>query len=172
MITRPGIPMRESFVETLIGLFVVAGAGLFLWYALATGRDGGTVSGASEYGIRFENAAGISPGTDVRFAGTKVGTVRDVKPDFDRDQALVTIAISSELELDSDTSVRVQSESLLGGSYLGIERGAGYDIITPCGDGEVLFGETGCGEILFSQGTVDLMTLFASFASGSGGEDE
>ena len=112
--------------------------------------------------------AGVAPGTDVRFAGTKVGTVRDVRPDFTRDQALVTIAIDQALELDAETSVRVQSESLLGGTYLGIERGGAiYDIITPCADGETLFGDTGCGEIIYSQGSVDLMTLFASFASGS-----
>ena len=145
--------MRESFVETLIGLAVVFAAGAFLWYALATGRDGGSASGMSEYGVRFENAAGIAPGTDVRFAGTKVGTVREVRPDFDRDQALVTIAIDNRLELDSDTSVRVQTESLLGGNYLGLERGAGYDIITPCEDDQKLFGDTGCGEILYAQGT-------------------
>ena len=163
--------MRESFVETLIGLAVVFAAGMFLWYALATGRDGGSASGLNEYGVRFENAAGIAPGTDVRFAGTKVGTVRDVRPDFDKDQALVTIAIDKRLELDSDTAVRVQSESLLGGSYLGIERGAGFDTITPCQGDQKLFDNSGCGEILYAQGTVDLLTLFASFASG-GGESE
>lgn len=159
--------MRESLVETLIGLAVIGFAAIFLWYALVTGRDGGPTSGVSEYGVRFENAAGIAPGTDVRFAGTKIGTVRDVKPDFERDQALVTIAIDQRLELDSDTTIRVQSESLLGGAYLGLERGAGYDIITPCADDESLFGETGCGEIIYAQGSVDIMTLFASFASGS-----
>lgn len=163
--------MRESFVETLIGLAVVFAAGMFLWYALATGRDGGSASGLSEYGVRFENAAGLAPGTDVRFAGTKVGTVRDVTPDFERDQALVTLAIDNRLELDFDTSVRVQSESLLGGNYIAIERGGAEDIITPCEGDQTLFGSSGCGEILFAQGSVDLMTLFASFASG-GGDDE
>ena len=165
---RLGTQMRESFVETLIGLAVVFVAGLFLWYALATGRDGGSASGLNEYGIRFENAAGLAPGTDVRFAGTKVGTVRDVQPDFRMDQALVTIAIDKRLELDSDTSVRVQSESLLGGNYIALERGLGDDIITPCEGDQTLFGDTGCGEILYAQGTVDLLTLFASFASGNG----
>ena len=164
--------MRESFVETIIGLAVIVAAGMFLWYALATGRDSGPTGGVSEYGVRFENAAGVAPGTDVRFAGTKVGTVRSVKPDFERDQAMVTLAIDQRLELDSDTSVRVQSESLLGGTYLGIERGAGFDIITPCPDGETLFGDTGCGEIIYSQGSVDLLTLFASFASGSNGDGD
>lgn len=163
--------MRESFVETIIGLAVLVAAGFFLWYAMATGQDGASGGDYSEYGVRFENAAGISPGTDVRFAGTKVGTVRDVRPDFDRDQALITLAIDSRLELDSDTSVRVQSESLLGGNYLGIERGAGYDIITPCSDDQTLFDQSGCGEIIFGQGSVDLMTLLASFASGTASED-
>ena len=164
--------MRESFVETLIGVAVVFAAAMFLWYALATGRDGGSTSGLNEYGVRFENAAGLAPGTDVRFAGTKIGTVRDVRPDFDRDQALVTIAVDKRLELDFDTSVRVQSESLLGGNYIAIERGGSEDIITPCEGDQTLFDNSGCGEILFSQGTVDLMTLFASFASGNGGDGE
>jgi len=39
-------------------------------------------------------------------------------------------------------------------------------------DGEELFGDSGCGEILYAQGSVDLMTLFASFASGNGGDSE
>ena len=158
--------MRESLVETLIGLAVVCAAGFFLWYALATGSDGGPSSGTNEYGVRFENAAGLAPGTDIQFAGTKVGTVRDIRADFDRDQALVTLAIDKRLELDSDTAVRVQSESLLGGSYIGIERGAGFDTIMPCEGDQTLFDDSGCGEILYAQGSVDLMTLFASFASG------
>ena len=160
--------MRESFVETLIGIAVVFAAAMFLWYALATGRDGGSASGLNEYGIRFENAAGIAPGTDVRFAGTKVGTVKDVRPDFERDQALVTIGIDQRLELDFDTSVRVQSESLLGGNYIALERGFGEDIITPCEGDQTLFDSSGCGEILYAQGSVDLLTLFASFASQDG----
>lgn len=163
--------MRESFVETLIGLAVVFAASMFLWYALVTGRDGGSAKGLNEYGARFENASGIAPGTEIRFAGTKVGTVRDVRPDFVRDQALVTIAIDERLELDYDTSIRVQSESLLGGNYLGLERGASEDIIMPCEGDEKLFDKTGCGEILRAQGTIDLMTLFASFASGNGGDN-
>ena len=163
--------MRESFVEMLIGLAVVIAAGMFLWYALATGRDGGTSAGKVEYGARFENGRGITPGTDVTVAGVKVGTVRDVKLDVGRDQALVTIAIDDRLELDFDTSIRVGSDSLLGGNYLGIERGSSEDIITPCESGEILFGDSGCGEILFAQGSVDLITLFASFASGNGGDN-
>lgn len=164
--------MRESFVETLIGLLVIGAAAIFLWYALATGRDGGSASGMNEYGVRFENAAGISPGTDIRFAGTKVGTVRDVRPDFERDQALIVIAVDARLELDSETNVRVKSESLLGGSYLGLERGGGFDIIQPCQGDQKLFDNSGCGEILYSQGSVDLMTLFASFASGGSGDGQ
>ena len=48
----------------------------------------------------------------------------------------------------------------------------GFGEILACGDGEELFGDSGCGEILYAQGSVDLMTLFASFASGNGGDSE
>lgn len=164
--------MRESLVETIIGLAVVVAAGFFLWFALDNGTEAGATTGESyELGARFENVAGISRGTDVRLAGVKVGTVREVNLDAQRYQAQVVFSMDGSVELDTDTSIRVQSDGLLGGSYLGIEPGGGFDIITPCPDGESLFGETGCGEILYTRGSVDLLTLFASFASGSGSDD-
>jgi len=165
--------MRESIVETIIGLAVVIAAGVFLWFALDNGTEAGASTGESyELGARFENVAGISRGTDVRLAGVKVGTVREVNLDAERYQAQIVFSVDGSVELDSDTSMRVQSDGLLGGAYLGIEPGGGYDIIAPCPDGEVLFGETGCGEILYTRGSVDLLTLFASFASGSGSESD
>ena len=35
--------MRESIFETLIGLAVLVAAGVFLWFAMATGSDAGAV---------------------------------------------------------------------------------------------------------------------------------
>jgi phospholipid/cholesterol/gamma-HCH transport system substrate-binding protein len=85
------------------------------------------------------------------------------------------MTIPASVELPDDTTARVQTDGLLGGAYIGLEPGGGFDIIVPCGVSEQLFeGESGCGEIIYAQGSVDLMTLFASFASGSasGGDGE
>jgi len=162
--------MRESIFETLVGLVVVIAAGVFLWFGLAHGGDANIGNETVEIGARFRSAASVDRGTDVRMAGVKIGTVRDIALDRERAEALVVMAIdSSILPLGDGTSARVQSESLLGGSYINLEPAEGFGEIPTCGVGEELFGESGCGEILYAQGSVDIITLFASFASGNGG---
>ena len=165
--------MRESIFETLVGLAVLIVAGVFLWFGLARGSDGGPTGEVVELGARFSSAATIDRGTDVRMAGVKIGTVRDVALDRDRAEALVTLAVASEvLPLGDGTTARVQSESVLGGAYINLEPAEGFGEIIACEAEEELFGESGCGEILYAQGSVDLMTLFASFAAGNGGGEE
>ena len=72
--------MRESLFEALIGLVVVAVAGFFLVFSLSQRSDAST---GDSYDLiaKFDRADGVSPGTDVRVAGVKVGTVRSVKLD-------------------------------------------------------------------------------------------
>ncbi|NQY38772.1 MAG: MCE family protein [Henriciella sp.] len=164
--------MRESIFETLVGLGVLIVAGMFLWFGLARGGDAASSGETVELGARFSSAATIDRGTDVRMAGVKIGTVRDVALDRERAEALVVMAVDSTiLPLGDGTSARVQSEGLLGGAYINLEPAEGFGEILACGSGEELFGDSGCGEILYAQGSVDLMTLFASFASGGGGGD-
>ena len=161
--------MRESIFETLVGLGVLIVAGMFLWFGLARGGDAASSGETVELGARFSSAATIDRGTDVRMAGVKIGTVRDVALDRERAEALVVMAVDSTiLPLGDGTSARVQSEGLLGGAYINLEPAEGFGEILACGSGEELFGDSGCGEILYAQGSVDLMTLFASFASGGG----
>ena len=164
--------MRESIFETLIGIVVLAVAGVFLWFAMAKGGEATAgPSGSVELGARFNSASGISAGTDVRMAGVKVGTVRKVGLDVERAEALVTMAVSTDLiPLEDGTTARIQAEGLLGGNYINLEPATGFGTIEPCPEGEKLFGDSGCGEILYTQGSVDLLTLFASFASGSGSD--
>ncbi|MEQ9317421.1 MAG: MlaD family protein [Henriciella sp.] len=165
--------MRESILETIIGAAVLVVAGVFLWFAMARGGEAASApSGSVELGARFNSVSGVSAGTDVRMAGVKVGTVRKVGLDVERAEALVTMAISKDLiPLEDGTSARIQAEGLLGGNYINLEPAAGFGTIEPCPEGEKLFGDTGCGEILYTQGSVDLLTLFASFASGTGSDD-
>lgn len=164
--------MRESIFETLVGLGVLIVAGMFLWFGLARGGDAASSGETVELGARFSSAATIDRGTDVRMAGVKIGTVRDVALDRERAEALVVMAVDSTiLPLGDGTSARVQSEGLLSGAYINLEPAEGFGEILACGSGEELFGDSGCGEILYAQGSVDLMTLFASFASGGGGGD-
>jgi len=110
--------MRESVFETLLGLFVVGAAAIFMFYALANGTDKATGSERYEVTARFNNVAGITRGSDVRLAGVKIGVVQSIEADFVRAVA-----------------------------------------------------QDGTGEIIYTRGSVDLLTLVGSFASSLGGGD-
>lgn len=152
--------MRESVFETLIGAAVVAVAAFFLWFALARGGDSSGL-GANQYEVtaRFNSVAGISRGADVRIAGVKAGVVKAIEGDPRTFEAVLKLAIDSRWELPDDTDARIVTDGLLGGAYIALEAGGGFDNIP----------QDGTGEIQFTRGSVDLLTLFASFAAGGGG---
>lgn len=154
--------MRESIFETLIGLLVVCVAGVFMWFALAEGGDANGGNGQYALTARFNNVSGVARGSDVRLAGVKVGVVQAVEADYDRAEAVLTLAVDEGLELSDDASARISTDGLLGGSYISIEQGGGFDVIP----------RDGTGEIAYTRGSVDLLTLFASFASGAGGDGD
>ena len=152
--------MRESFFETLIGAIVVGVAGFFLWFALARGGDSSGM-GANQYEVtaRFNSVSGISRGSDVRIAGVKAGVVKTIDGDPQTFEAILKLSLDSKWELPDDTDARISTDGLLGGAYIALEPGAGFDVIP----------QDGTGEIQFTRGSVDLLTLFASFASGGSG---
>ncbi|MFT5931545.1 MAG: phospholipid/cholesterol/gamma-HCH transport system substrate-binding protein [Hyphomonas sp.] len=153
--------MRESFFETLVGALVVVVAAVFLWFSLAVGGD--TETKGDQYNVlaRFNNVSGISRGSDVRIAGVKAGVVKSIEGDPTRFEAVLTLSLDKKWELPDDTDARISTDGLLGGSYIGLEPGGGFDTIP----------QDGTGEIQYTRGSVDLLTLFASFAAGGGGGD-
>jgi len=68
------------------------------------------------------------------------------------------MSLDEKWALPEDTDARVSTDGLLGGAYVALEPGGSFDNIP----------QDGSGEIKYTRGSVDLLTLFASFASGSG----
>ena len=153
--------MRESIVETLLGVVVVAVAAIFLWFSLSAA---GESSNGQQYEVlaRFNNVSGVERGTDVRMAGIKVGVVKTVEYDPERFEARLRLSIDPSIALPDDSDARIVSDGLLGGAYVGIEPGGSFDNIAL----------DGSGEIIYTRGAVDLLTLFASFAGGGDSGDE
>jgi phospholipid/cholesterol/gamma-HCH transport system substrate-binding protein len=154
--------MRESLFETLVGLAVVAVAGIFLVFSLqqrseAAPRDSYVLT------AKFNKIDGISPGSDVRMAGVKVGTVTDVKLDPKSYKANVTFTMRKGIQVPDDSTAQVVSDGLLGGAYVGIMVGGSFDYVA---EG---------GQIEFTRGSVDLLTVLsevAQSAAGGGGGDK
>lgn len=147
----------ERWGETILGAAVaVVAVGFFVFAGAQAGQTG--ASGGYELIGRFQRVDGIAVGSDVRVSGVKVGVVRSVELDPDTYMALLTLNIAEGVQVLDDSTARVASDGLLGGAYIAIE---------PAGMDALAAG----AEIPNTQGAVDLLTLFASFAQGAGDSD-
>lgn len=147
----------ERWGETILGAIVAIVAVGFFVFAAAQAGQASTGNGY-ELTARFQRVDGIAVGSDVRVSGVKVGVVRAVGLDPQTYEARLTMTINNGVEVLDDSTARIASDGLLGGAYVAIEP-AGMDAL-PAG-----------GEIPNTQGSVDLLTLFASFAQGQGNSE-
>ena len=150
--------MKNNAFETLIGALVVVIAGLFLFYTYTT-TDSGPTSGY-QLTARFNSVDGVTPGSDVRMSGIKIGTVNTQELDMQNFMAVVSMTIRADVQLPDDSSIKVASESLLGGSYLDVDPGGSEDLLI---DGD---------EIVYTQGTVSLMDIVGQAMTAMGGSSD
>jgi phospholipid/cholesterol/gamma-HCH transport system substrate-binding protein len=152
--------VKDSTVETLIGGAVIVIAAAFFMFAYQTSNKG-QASGGYRLSAEFDNAAGVSVGTDVRVAGVKIGSVVDFSLNPENFQANVVMEIDPEVKFTEDTTAKVTSEGLLGSNFIALEQGGAETMLA---DG---------GIISNTQGAVDIWSLIsqAMFANKGGGKD-
>ncbi|MDO8838208.1 MAG: outer membrane lipid asymmetry maintenance protein MlaD [Parvibaculum sp.] len=148
--------MQSNLVETLIGTIVVVVAALFLFYGYTT--SGMRSSAGYKVTAEFSAVDGLANGSDVRLSGIKIGTVVSQRLNTDTYQAVVTLDLARNVKIPDDTSAKIASDGLLGGSYISLTPGGSLDYLA---DGS---------QIMFTQGSVDLMGLIgqAVFSTGGG----
>ena len=137
--------MQRNSIETVMGGVVLIVAGFFVTFAF-TSAGVSPVTGY-EVSARFENASGLSPGTDVRMSGVKIGTVARQSLDPETFTAIVTMTIQSDLQLPLDTSARIIPDGLLGGNFVELEPGGELENIQPG------------GSIEYTQGAINIIDL-------------
>ncbi len=147
--------MQSNTVETLIGALVVLVAAGFLVFAYGT-TSSGSISGY-DLKARFSSADGINSGTDIRLHGVKIGTVSSVGLDPKTYAAIVHLSLRSDIRIPDNSSIKITSAGILGSSYLAIQPG-GSDKMLAAG-----------GEIVNTQGSVDLMSLIGRAIYGNSG---
>ncbi|MBC7768774.1 MAG: outer membrane lipid asymmetry maintenance protein MlaD [Phycisphaerales bacterium] len=144
----------ERWGETLLGAAVaLVAVGFFAFAAAQAGQTSG--AGGYELTARFQRVDGVGVGSDVRVSGVKVGVVRAVELDPETYMARLTFTLDRNVQVLDESTARISTDGLLGGAYVAIEP-AGMDALAPG------------GEIPYTQGAVDLLTLLSSFAQGQG----
>lgn len=144
----------ERWGETILGAIVALVAiGFFAFAAAQAGQTGG--GDTYDLTARFQRVDGVAVGSDVRISGVKVGIVKAVELDPETYMARLVLSVRNGVQVLDESTARVASDGLLGGAYIGIEP-AGFE---PLAAG---------AEIPNTQGSTDLLTLLAGFASQAG----
>jgi len=151
---------NNHLVETLIGALVVAIAAGFLIFAYSS-TSSGSLSGYT-LEARFASADGITPGTDVRLHGVKIGSVSNVSLDPKTFLAVVRLTIRNDVQIPDDSAIKVTSAGLLGNPYLSVQPGGSTTNLRAN------------AQIANTQGSVDIMGLigraiYGNTSSGGGG---
>ena len=121
--------MKKNPIETVLGLFVLVFAGIFLVYA-SSRIDTKKVEG---YTVKanFSKIGGLEVGSDVRISGIKVGAVLGTSLNKEDYTADVLLTIDSSVQLPKDTQVSIADVGLMGGKYVRLEPGKSHDFIKP-----------------------------------------
>lgn len=140
--------MKNSTVETLIGTAVVAIAAAFFIYAYQA-SDKASAAGSYRVSAEFDNAEGVSVGTDVRVAGVKIGSVVDFTLNPENFLANVVMELDPAVKLTEDATAKVTAEGLLGSKFIALEQGGAETLLTAG------------GVISNTQGAVDIWSLIS-----------
>ena len=147
--------MPNSTFETLVGAVVVAASAAVFYLVYASAGHAGLYG--YDVHAEFSSVDGVSPGTDVRLNGIKIGTVASMDLDPRNYEAVLHLTIRDDVKLPDDSSVKVTQAGILGGYYLAVNPG-GSDRMLASG-----------GQITNTQGSIDLMGLLGRFIYGNSG---
>lgn len=147
--------MQRNIIETIMGGVVLLVAAAFLVFAFSVGGFGG-INNGYRVSARFDDATGITAGSEVRMSGVKIGTVATQSLDPKTFDALIVMTIQQGIELPSDSSARIVPDGLLGGNYVELQPGGSLENIA---DG---------GSIGRTQGAINVIDLVGRFIFGGG----
>lgn len=113
--------------EVKLGVFVLVTAFAFAFLILTFGEVPLLKPKAKEYYAYFEDVGGLSVGAEVRVAGVRAGTVRDLT--LEEGKVRVTFQVREDIRIYRDARAYIGTLGLMGDKYLGIVPGspqAGY----------------------------------------------
>ena len=83
-----------------------------------------TFGGASTYKAVFADATGVNKGDDIRVAGVKIGTVKEVAI-TDRTRALITFSVDDSTSVTEATHATIKYRNLVGQRYISLTQEVG-----------------------------------------------
>jgi phospholipid/cholesterol/gamma-HCH transport system substrate-binding protein len=146
--------MRKISVETVVGIFVLAGIICVGYLTVKLGQM--ELLGDSYYRLnaRFQSVSGLKEGAGIEIAGVPVGQVEDISLDQEQQLALVQMKIRNDVVLTDDVIASVKTAGLIGDKFIKLSPG-GSDLRLHEGD-----------EITETESAIDLEELISKYVFG------
>lgn len=138
-----------DLVKLLIFLVVTALATAVL--AVLIGNI--TFQSSRTYSAVFSDATGLVKGDDIRIAGVRVGSVKDIQI-YDTNQAKVTFSVATNATVTRSSQAIIKYRNLVGQRYISINQGVGDTSMLPANS---------TIPITRTQPALDLTSLFNGF---------
>ena len=116
--------MKKGYTEVIVGLFMIAGFGAFVYLSLQLGEFS-VFSLEKNYTInaQFENVSGLKQGAMVEISGVQVGKVAQVTLDQDG-MAMVSMFINKDVAIGEDAIASIRTQGIIGDKYIKIINGS------------------------------------------------
>lgn len=146
--------MKKVGVEIVVGIFIVIGLLCLAYISVKLGKV--NLLGGKYYSVKavFSSVKGLKKYTAVEIAGVEVGKVDDIKLDTENYEAVITLLIRDDVELQEDAIASIRTKGLLGEKYVEITPGGSDELIHPG------------GTIIETEPPIDLEKLIGSFVFG------
>ena len=161
-----------------MGLFVIAGAALFIVGIYLIGNKQTLFGSSFELTSTFRNVNGLQIGNNVRYSGINVGTVGEIE--MISDTAIkVTMRIDENTQqfIKPDAVATISSDGLVGSMFVNIIPGNGTAGIVSSGDEITSYSKIGADDMLSTLNvtnenaallTADLLKITGSITKGEG----
>jgi phospholipid/cholesterol/gamma-HCH transport system substrate-binding protein len=123
--------MKKFDVEVVVGIFIFIGLLCLAYISLRLGKI--ELLGNHYYSVKavFSSVQGLKPNTVVEIAGVEVGKVESIV--LNNYEAVVTLKIRNDIELQEDTIASIRTKGLLGEKYVDLTPGGSDKLIPPGG---------------------------------------
>ncbi|MDX1817242.1 MAG: outer membrane lipid asymmetry maintenance protein MlaD [Marinobacter sp.] len=148
--------MAQRTVESIVGLFMIAGLAALLFMALqVSGLSPKAAESTYTLYANFNDTGGLTPRGRISMAGVTIGTIDSITLDKKTFQARVKMAINSDVDnIPTDSAAVIRTSGLLGEQYIDVSVGGDMDSLKP-------------GDTFYStQSAMNLERLISNFASG------
>jgi phospholipid/cholesterol/gamma-HCH transport system substrate-binding protein len=117
---------RDSALEFKVGVFVAIGLAMICGFVVEFGRLGEGFKTYYPLTVRFKDASGLLKGSDVLFAGARIGKVAGL-PRLNRESGgvLVPLRIYDYVKIPKGSKITVGSSGLLGDRFVNVTMPAG-----------------------------------------------